>query len=67
MDQFAGVGHSAGSNQHNTVRKAQPQGELGGGFPPVLPDLAPDGDAERGEDQEDGYGLMVTKDQDRSS
>ena len=67
MDQFTGRGASAGSNQHNTVRKAQPQGELDGGFPPALPDLAPDSDTERGEDQEDGHGLMVAEDQDRSS
>jgi hypothetical protein len=46
-------------NQHNTVRKGQPQSELDGGFLSALPDLVPDGDAERGEDQDDGQGLNV--------
>ena len=53
----------AGAEPPQHEYQGQPQGELDGGFLPAFPNLIPDGDAERGEDQDDDHGFMVAEDQ----
>lgn len=54
----------AGAEPPQHDQEGQPQDELHDGFLLALPDLVPDSDAERGENQEGGHGLMITEGQD---
>jgi hypothetical protein len=67
MGSSQGVGFERGQTSTTRLERPSHRASLTVDFLLPLPDPVPDGDAERGEDQDDGQGLMVAEDQDRSS